>query len=56
MAVLAAGTLPAVLVLAMASGWIPIAALGTIMLWAGASYEARLRNLTAIRDRLAAMS
>ena len=37
-------------------GWIPIAALGTTMLWAGATYEARLRNLSAIRSRLAAMS
>jgi hypothetical protein len=37
-------------------GWIPIAALGTIMLWAGATYEARLGNLSAIRSRLAAMS
>ena len=58
-AVLAAGRelIPAVLVLVHGlPGWIPIAALGTIMLWAGATYEARLRNLTAIHGRLAAMS
>jgi hypothetical protein len=48
---------PAVLVLVHGlPGWIPIAVLGTIMLWAGASYEARLRNLSAIRSHLAAMS
>ena len=58
-AVLDAGRalVPAVLVLVHGlPGWIPIAALGTIMLWAGATYEARLRNLSAIRGRLAAMS
>ncbi len=37
-------------------GWIPVAALGAALLWAGATYEARLRNLNAIRRTLAAMS
>jgi hypothetical protein len=37
-------------------GWIPIAAGGAVLLWAGATYEARLRNLQAIRRSLAAMS
>ncbi len=37
-------------------GWIPVAALGAALLWAGATYEARLRNLNAIRWTLAAMS
>jgi hypothetical protein len=36
--------------------WIPIAALGAVLLWAGATYEARLRNLGAIRSSLAAMN
>ncbi len=36
--------------------WIPIAVLGAVMLWAGATYEARLRNLRAIVGSLAAMS
>jgi hypothetical protein len=30
--------------------------LGAMLLWAGATYEARLRNLRAIRSSLAAMS
>jgi hypothetical protein len=34
----------------------PVAALGAALLWAGATYEARLRNLKAIRRTLAAMS
>jgi Na+/H+-dicarboxylate symporter len=38
------------------AGWIPIAVLGAVMLWAGATYEARLRNLRAIHGSLAAMS
>ncbi len=37
-------------------GWIPVAVGGMVLLWAGATYEARLRNLTAIRRSLAAMS
>jgi len=37
-------------------GWMPVAALGAALLWAGATYEARLRNLNAIRRTLAAMS
>jgi hypothetical protein len=37
-------------------GWIPVAALGAALLWAGATYEARLRNLNVIRRTLAAMS
>jgi hypothetical protein len=37
-------------------GWIPIAALGAALLWAGATYEARLRNVRAIRRSLTAMN
>ena len=37
-------------------GWVPVAALGAALLWAGATYEGRLRNLNAIRRTLAAMS
>ena len=37
-------------------GWVPIAALGAVLLWAGATYEARLRDLRAIRSSLAAMN
>ena len=37
-------------------GWIPVAALGAALLWVGGTYEARLRNLNAIRRTLAAMS
>ncbi len=58
-AVLDAGRQLAPAVLALVHGlpgWLPMAALGTTMLWAGATYEARLRNLRAIRSRLAAMS
>ncbi len=36
-------------------GWLPVAATGTLLVWAGATYEARLRNLRAIRRSLAAM-
>ena len=36
-------------------GWIPVAAVGAALLWAGATYEARLRNLRAVRRSLAAM-
>jgi len=35
--------------------WVPIAGLGAVLLWAGATYEARLRNLRAIRSSLTAM-
>lgn len=37
-------------------GWLPLAAIGVVLLWAGATYEARLRNLRALRRSLAAMS
>jgi hypothetical protein len=37
-------------------GWVPVAAGGAVLLWAGATYEARLRNLQAIRRSLAAMT
>jgi len=48
---------PAFLILIHAvPGWIPIGALGAVLLWAGATYEARLRNLRAIRRRMAAMN
>jgi hypothetical protein len=36
-------------------GWIPAAIGGAVLLWAGATYEARLRNLRAIRRSLASM-
>jgi hypothetical protein len=36
-------------------GWVPIAILGAALLWAGATYEARLRNLGSLRRSLAAM-
>jgi hypothetical protein len=36
-------------------GWVPIAVIGAILLWAGATYEARLRNLGRLRRSLAAM-
>jgi hypothetical protein len=35
--------------------WVPIALAGVLLLWAGATYEARLRNLSGLRRRLAAM-
>jgi hypothetical protein len=34
-------------------GWVPIAVMGTVLLWAGATYEARLRNLVGLRRALA---
>lgn len=37
-------------------GWVPAAAGGAALLWSGATYEARLRNLRAIRRSLASMS
>ena len=37
-------------------GWVPAAAGGAVLLWAGATYEARLRNLRAMRRSLASMS
>ena len=37
-------------------GWVPIAAGGAVLLWAGATYEARLANLQAIRRSLGAMT
>jgi hypothetical protein len=37
-------------------GWVPIAAGGAVLLWAGATYEARLANLRAIRRSLWAMT
>jgi hypothetical protein len=37
-------------------GWVPAAVGGTVLLWAGATYEARLRNLRTIHRTLAAMS
>src|SRR5258708_6088101 len=37
-------------------GWLPVAVLGAALLWAGATYEARLRNLNVIRRTLAVMS
>ncbi|HSR86519.1 MAG TPA: zinc ribbon domain-containing protein [Streptosporangiaceae bacterium] len=35
--------------------WLPIAITGTILLWAGATYEARLRNLSTLRKTVGAM-
>jgi Predicted membrane protein (DUF2157) len=37
-------------------GWIMVAVLGAALLWAGATYEARLRDLKTVRRSLAAMS
>ena len=37
-------------------GWVPAAVGGAVLLWAGATYEARLRNLRAIRHTLASMN
>ncbi|HWF80477.1 MAG TPA: hypothetical protein VN695_07815 [Streptosporangiaceae bacterium] len=34
-------------------GWVPIAICGAVLLWTGATYEARLRNLVSIRRALA---
>jgi hypothetical protein len=47
---------PAVRLVQALPGWIPAAAGGAALLWAGATYEARLRDLTRIRRTLAAMS
>jgi hypothetical protein len=47
---------PAVRLVQALPGWIPAAASGAALLWAGATYEARLRDLTRIRRTLAAMS
>jgi hypothetical protein len=37
-------------------GWVPAAAGGAVMLWAGATFEARLGNLRAIRGALSSMN
>jgi hypothetical protein len=34
-------------------GWLPIAIIGAVLLWAGATYEARLRNVAGLRRTLA---
>ncbi len=34
-------------------GWVPFAVIGAALLWVGATYEARLRNLTKLRRSLA---
>lgn len=36
-------------------GWVPIAICGAALIWAGATYEARLRNLASIRRALAGL-
>ena len=36
-------------------GWVPIAIIGAILLWVGATYEARLRNLARLRRGLASL-
>jgi hypothetical protein len=36
-------------------GWVPIAIIGAILLWVGATYEARLRNLAKLRQNLASL-
>jgi hypothetical protein len=36
-------------------GWVPIAIIGAILLWVGATYEARLRNLVKLRQGLASL-
>jgi hypothetical protein len=37
-------------------GWMPVAVGGAVLLWAGATYEARLRNVRAVRRSLASLS
>jgi hypothetical protein len=47
---------PAILRLAEAlPSWLPIAVTGAILLWSGATYEARLRNLISLRNSVANM-
>jgi hypothetical protein len=47
---------PAILRLAhTVPAWLPIAVTGAILLWAGATYEARMRNLSALRKIVGAM-
>lgn len=36
-------------------GWVPIAICGAVLIWAGATYEARFRNLASIRRALAGL-
>jgi hypothetical protein len=36
-------------------GWVPIAICGAVLLWTGATYEARLRNLASIRRSFAGL-
>jgi len=36
-------------------GWVPIAICGAVLLWTGATYEARLRNLASIRRAFAGL-
>jgi hypothetical protein len=43
-------------VIGVLPGWVPVAVIGAVLLWAGATYEARLRNLRAIRSSLGAMN
>lgn len=47
---------PAVHLVQAMPGWIPVAAGGIALLWAGATYERRLRDLAKIRRTLAALS
>jgi hypothetical protein len=37
-------------------GWAPAALGGAVLAWTGATYEARLRNLRAIRHSLSSMA
>ncbi|HXS64994.1 MAG TPA: hypothetical protein VN767_19250 [Streptosporangiaceae bacterium] len=36
-------------------GWVPFAIIGAVLLWSGATYEARLRNLARLRRTLAGL-
>jgi hypothetical protein len=40
---------------AILPGWVPVAVAGAVLLWAGATYEARLRNLATLRSALAGL-
>jgi hypothetical protein len=36
-------------------GWVPIAVIGAVLLGVGAIYEARMRNLRALREAFAGL-
>jgi hypothetical protein len=47
---------PVVRLVQVLPGWVPVAGLGAVLLWAGATFERRLRDLKAVRRSLAALS